>query len=238
MPIYQALTRVNTRRLPIILQWNGVFLPELVLRGKFSVTSKNSRSDKYKPASHTDFLKYTGDDYGRRGSYEMGLGESFKYEADFTLNYNKTFKGVHQVYVGLGYNFAEEKSENYSFFGEGIPDDYSDFIGLAASYKKDGSPYGDEGISRRAGGIANINYTYDRRYFVDASGKLEGSSKFGADNRYAPFWSGRSRLEYSSGTFPARQYVVEHGTPARVLRYVRSAKFLSLSGDANFQIFQ
>lgn len=100
------------------MEWS--VLPELVLRGKFSVTSKNSRSDKYKPASHTDFLKYTGDDYGRRGSYEMGLGESFKYEADFTLNYNKTFKGVHQVYVGLGYNFAEEKSENYSFFGEGI----------------------------------------------------------------------------------------------------------------------
>lgn len=169
------------------VEWS--VLPELILRGKFSVTSKSSRSDKYKPASHTDFLTYTGDDYQRRGSYKMGIGESFKYETDFTLNYNKTFKEIHQVYVGLGYNFAEEKTENYSFFAEGIPDDYSDFMGLAASYEKNGSPYGDEGISRRAGGIVNVNYTYDRRYFIDISGKLEGSSKFGADNRYAPFWS-------------------------------------------------
>ena len=169
------------------VEWS--VLPELIVRGKFSVTSRNSRSDEYKPASHTDFLKYTGDDYKRRGSYEMGTGESFKYEADFTLNYNKTFRDLHQLYVGLGYNMAQEKTENYSFFAEGIPDDNSDFMGLAASYKKDGSPYGDEGISRRAGGIVNINYTYDRRYFVDISGKLEGSSKFGSDNRYAPFWS-------------------------------------------------
>ena len=55
------------------VEWT--ILPELILRGKFSVTSKNSRSDEYKPASHTDFLKYTGDDYERRGSYEMGYGE-------------------------------------------------------------------------------------------------------------------------------------------------------------------
>lgn len=115
------------------VEWS--VLPELVLRGKFSVTSKNSRTDEYKPASHTDFLKYTGDDYERRGSYKMGIGETFKYEADFTLNYNKTFKGVHQLYVGLGYNFAEEKMEYYYYNAEGIPDDYSDFMGLAAFYE-------------------------------------------------------------------------------------------------------
>lgn len=169
------------------VEWS--ILPELVLRGKFSVTSNNSRSDKYKPAGHTDFLTYTDDDYDRRGTYKMGVGESFKYEADFTLNYNKTLGEVHQLYAGLGYNVSQEKTENYSFVGEGIPDDYSDFMGLASSYEKNSQPYGDEGISRRAGGILNVNYTYDRRYFVDASGKLEGSSKFGSDNRYAPFWS-------------------------------------------------
>ena len=130
-------------------------LSELVLRGKFSVTSKNSRTDEYKPASHTSFLKYTGDDFERRGSYKMGLGERFKYEADFTLNYNKTFKDMHQLYVGLGYNFSEEKTEYYYYYAEGIPDDYSDFMGLAAFYEKYGAPYGEEGISRRTGGILN-----------------------------------------------------------------------------------
>ena len=37
--------------------------------------------------------------------------------------------------------------------------------------------------------IFNVNYTYDRRYFVDFSGKIEGSSKFGSNDRTAPFFS-------------------------------------------------
>ena len=60
---------------------------------------------------------------------------------------------------------------------------------MASMYEKDGHPQSSEGFSRRMGGIANVNYTYDRRYFIDASFKIEGSSKFGSDNRYAPFWS-------------------------------------------------
>lgn len=64
-----------------------------------------------------------------------------------------------------------------------------DFLGLATLYEKNGHPYGTEGIARRMGGILNANYTYDRRYFIDFSGKLDGASKFGSENRFAPFWS-------------------------------------------------
>lgn len=169
------------------MEWN--ILPELFVRGRLGITSSTTRSDVYKSAKHTDFDDYTGDDYARKGTYTYGTGEEFNYEADFTLNYSKKFAEKHQVYVGLGYNFAQTKNEDYRIVAEGISNINMDFLGMASKYEKDGRPYGDEGISRRLGGIINGNYTYDRRYFVDISGKLEGSSKFGADNRYAPFWS-------------------------------------------------
>lgn len=35
----------------------------------------------------------------------------------------------------------------------------------------------------------NANIIYDDRYFLDASIRYEGDSKFGEDQRYAPFWS-------------------------------------------------
>lgn len=192
-PLYNAyLPSIDEKKYTQIqnnfaVEWN--ILPELLVRGRLGMTFRTSRSDLYKSASHTDFLTFTGDDFERRGSYTLGTGESFKYEADFTLNYNKTLNEVHQLYLGLGYNFAQDKSEDYEVSGEGIPDDNSDFLGLAALYEKGGKPYGTEGISRRMGGILNVNYTYDRRYFIDFSGKIEGSSKFGSDNRFAPFWS-------------------------------------------------
>lgn len=169
------------------IEWS--ILPELFVRGRVGITSQTNRFDKYVSSQNTRFDQYTGDDYGRKGTYTYGTGEAFNYEADFTLNYSKTFADVHQVYLGGGYNFAEKKTEDYSITAEGIANINMDFLGMATLYEKDGRPYGDEGISRRMGGILNANYTFDRRYFIDVSGKLDGSSKFGADSRFAPFWS-------------------------------------------------
>ena len=169
------------------IEWN--ILPELFFRGRIGVTSQPNRTDVYVPAENTKFDSYAGDDLGREGTYTYGTGDNFSYEADFTLNYSKTFAEKHQLYVGAGYNFAEERTEYYEMTAEGISNANMDFLGAATMYEKEGAPYGDEGISRRMGGIVNANYTYDRRYFVDLSGKLDGSSKFGADSRFAPFWS-------------------------------------------------
>ena len=164
-------------------------LPELFVRGRFGINGKTTRSDRYLSKNHTSFEDYTGEDYDRRGSYTYGTGETFNYEADLTLNYNKTFNEKHQVYAGLGYNVAQSKSENYTVKAEGFSDLNMDFLGMADRYVKNGAPGGTESSSRRIGGIANVNYTFDRKYFLDASGKFDGSSQFGADKRFAPFWS-------------------------------------------------
>ena len=40
-----------------------------------------------------------------------------------------------------------------------------------------------------AGFFGNLNYTYDNRYFADFSVRADASSRFGADKRWAVFWS-------------------------------------------------
>ena len=162
-------------------------LPELFLRGQFSYTKQTSRSDLYDPASDTMFDTYTGEDYKRKGQYTYGTGDSQSYEGRFTLNYSKTFRDV--LFAGLGITVNESSAENYSIVGEGISVDNMDFLGMANQYEQDGRPYGTESISRGFGALFNLNYTYDRRYFVDLNGKYDGSSQFGANNHFAPFWS-------------------------------------------------
>ena len=164
-------------------------LPELFLRGQFSYTKQTSRSDLYYPASDTMFDTYTGEDYKRKGQYTYGTGDSQSYEGRFTLNYSKTFRDVHQLFAGLGITVNESSAENYSIVGEGISVDNMDFLGMANQYEQDGRPYGTESISRGFGALFNLNYTYDRRYFVYLNGKYDGSSQFGANNHFAPFWS-------------------------------------------------
>ena len=168
-------------------EWRIV--PELFFRGRFSVSSTNSRSDQYISAKNTKFDQYSGEEFSRKGTYDYGTGNGSSYDADITLNYTNTFAKKHQLFAGLGYNIAEETSENYSISAEGISNINMDFLGMAGYYKKDGAPYGSESITRRVGGMASVNYTYDSRYFADFSGRVEGSSRFGADSRYAPFWS-------------------------------------------------
>jgi hypothetical protein len=41
----------------------------------------------------------------------------------------------------------------------------------------------------RIGYTGNFNYTYGQRYFLDGTLKTEGSSQFGKDKRFAPFYS-------------------------------------------------
>lgn len=189
-PLYNAtLPTRNTKEYTNIqnnfaIEWD--ILPELTARGRFTLIKQSGRSDKYLSASHTDFAEIEQE---RRGTYEYGTDYLFSYEADFTVNYTKTLADKHQIYAGISYNFAENKNESHFITAEGYSATNMDFLGLGSSFAKNGKPLSSEGFSRRLGGIANLNYTYDRRYFVDFSGKLEGSSKFGADNRIAPFWS-------------------------------------------------
>jgi TonB-linked SusC/RagA family outer membrane protein len=164
-------------------------LPELFARGQFSFTKTFDRSDHYVCADNTMFDDYTDENYSRKGRYTYGTGESFSYEGRFTLNYSQNFADKHQVFAGLGVTVDESTSESYSVVGEGITVNTMDFLGMAHQYLKDGRPYGGESISRDLGLLFNLRYTLDRRYFLDLNGKYDGSSQFGSNNHFAPFWS-------------------------------------------------
>lgn len=189
------------------MQWD--ILPELFVRGQFSVTKTNSRSDNFISPSNTMFNDYEGDDFRRKGRYTYGSGNSLDYSGQFTLNYTNTFSDKHQVFLGLGATIDESKSESYSVTGEGISVENMDFLGMASQYLKDGRPGGSESISRNVGVLGNFRYTYDQRYFFDLNGKYEGSSQFGSNNHFAPFWSTGAGWNLHHEAFMKNQQVVD-----------------------------
>ncbi|WP_319479063.1 SusC/RagA family TonB-linked outer membrane protein [uncultured Draconibacterium sp.] len=164
---------------------------DLTVRGRFGYTKSDSRSDKYLSRDHTSFENdyYTGENYKLRGSYTYRTSYFTSYETDITMNYNKTLADVHQIYAGFNYSMAESKSENYAITAQGFSAANMANLGMAAGYPENGRPVSFEEHARRQGALLNINYTYDRRYFADFSGNFEGSSKFGSNDRVAPFWS-------------------------------------------------
>lgn len=173
------------------IEWN--ILAGLTLRGQFGITSKNSHSDYFLPKEHSYFttneIYQTEEGFFRKGRYQYGTSSSVNTSGNITLSYNKLFNEKHSLYVGFDYSVSGYKSTNLNFVLEGFSNSDMSFIGNANAYEKNGVPYGSKSISRRLGFTGNVNYTFDNRYYVDASFRVDGSSTFGSDKKYAPFWS-------------------------------------------------
>ena len=177
------------------VEWN--ILPELTLRGQFGITSTTNHNDTFLSPKDSYFTSdtdtspefSTDEGFFRRGSYNYGTGKDYSYSGNLTLSYSKTFADKHQLYVGLDYSMNQQRGFMYSFDVEGFSTDKMSFLGNARQYMQNGIPSGTQTITRMMGFTGNVNYTYDGRYYVDLSYRIDGSSTFGTDKKYAPFWS-------------------------------------------------
>ena len=185
---YQSLTNNFS------IEWD--IIEGLKLRGQLGISSTDNSSDYFLPAEHSYFTtgdqkaEYATDEgFFRRGLYRYGTGKEYSYSGNVTVTYNKTFAEKHLLSVGVDWSLAETQSRSYSFELEGFSSEDMSFLGNARQYMKDGIPSGTKTSTRRFGLTGNVNYIYDGRYYVDLAYRVDGSSTFGSDKKYAPFWS-------------------------------------------------
>ena len=185
---YQSLTNNFS------IEWN--IMEGLMLRGQLGISSTDNSSDYFLPAEHSYFTtgdkkaEYATDEgFFRRGLYRYGTVKEYSYSGNVTMTYNRTFAEKHLLSVGIDWSLAETQSRSYSFKLEGFSSEDMSFLGNARQYMKDGIPNGLKTSTRRFGLTGNVNYIYDGRYYVDLAYRVDGSSTFGSDKKYAPFWS-------------------------------------------------
>lgn len=172
------------------VEWQ--ILEGLRLRAKLGVTTTRNSSDYFLPAEHSYFTSteyQTASGQLHKGMYTYGTGNDNLLSADVTASYTRTFAEKHQLYVGVDYSISHENAYAYSFTAEGFSNADLSLISNASQYKLNSTPTGDRTTTRLVGLTGNANYTYDNRYYIDLSYRVDGSSKFGSDKRFAPFWS-------------------------------------------------
>ena len=201
-PLYDALlpnrnfTKDQEFREQLSVDW--FICDGLRLKGQMAIVKGETSGEIYKSPFSAEFLKTTYNSESRvqeylpiaeRGYLSMTDGASFSYDGNVTLNYNTLVNEKHIIYAGAGLEVTQNDNNSHGFIMTGFPDDrYSD-PAFAIQYKKETKPSSSESKSRAIGFFANGNYSYDDRYFADVSVRIDGSSKFGADKKYAPFWS-------------------------------------------------
>ena len=96
--------------------------------------------------------------------------------------------GKHFINTALGVNLTESGSRSVNFDVRGYPSKMMDYISLAKEFTNT-HPGGSEGKTRLAGFFANVNYSYANRYLLDLSARLDGSSMYGSESKFSPFWA-------------------------------------------------
>jgi len=163
-------------------------LPDLRLRGLVSLNKTKTVSDKFvSPLSNT-FIEGPLDEIQNRGSYDYGSDDLLNIDGNVTLQYNKQL-GSHIFNLVTGANVTSKKNDIKTFQAIGFTNDRFTNIGFARSYKEDAAPISGIALDRLVGSFFNGNYSFQNKYLLDASFRVDGSSKFGSDKRFAPFWS-------------------------------------------------
>lgn len=90
--------------------------------------------------------------------------------------------------IHAGTEISREKTTSSQITAVGFLKDELDDLSYAMKYD-DKAPSGSEKLSTRVGFFGDVDLSYRNRYFVNGVFRTSGSSKFGKNQRFAPFWS-------------------------------------------------
>ncbi|WP_198664939.1 SusC/RagA family TonB-linked outer membrane protein [Lewinella sp. IMCC34191] len=101
------------------------------------------------------------------------------------LNYNKLF-GLHSISGVAGFSFQKRTDENYGISVRGFADDFFRFNNLGAASQPE-APYSGYTDWTLNSYFLRGSYSYDDRYLLTLTGRVDGSSRFGSGNKYGWF---------------------------------------------------
>ncbi|MBR1400048.1 MAG: SusC/RagA family TonB-linked outer membrane protein [Prevotella sp.] len=201
-PLYNAtlgsFDKSNYQSLTNNFSIDWTILPELTLRGQMGISNTVNESDFFRSPDDTYYTNTTsstaaqylsGTGFLRRGLYRYGQSKSTALNTDLTLSYNKIFNDVHSLYAGLNWSLRQSSANSFNIALEGYSGDDSARIANARQYAENATPSGSNTKVHAFGVTGNINYTFDNKYYIDLSYRVDGNSTYGSNKKYSSFWS-------------------------------------------------
>jgi TonB-linked SusC/RagA family outer membrane protein len=181
-PIAQTILDPRSHRSSSV--FNSVNLNWLIINGltfdtKVSGRISNYNSDEFRNPFHGD-----GKAYG--GSSDKNHNDSRRFMTTSTLTYEKDFLTDHSVNFLAGYETEYYIYKSVSTAGQGYDVPFSDELDIA------GKPFGIGSSTLEnsmVSYLSRLNYDYSDKYYLSASYRRDGSSRFSPTTRWADFWS-------------------------------------------------
>ena len=185
---------------------NWLILPELRLKGSFFLSYDFSRNDAYvSPASfayinNNDNSSTNPDVLYRRGRYNINNSSGITYNANTVVSYTRSWGKLDWQAI-LGAEARQITTDNDGYAMTGFLGDAQNYLSYAVQYERFGRVNGLRSTVRTAGVFSNQNLSWDNRYLMDMTCRLDGSSLYGKHERSSSYWSVGFRWNISNEKF-------------------------------------
>ena len=190
-PLYEATlssfkkNASQTLKNSLDARWNVT--RNFYVTGQGSINMSWGTSDTYESP---DMVKFTGQDVNTKGSYSFSSRSGVTYSGKVVLNYGRSLDSKGSMFrISAGSNIQYKHNTSASGKGQGFLKDGLSDLSFALSYPANSRPSGTDNIASEVGFFANANVGLWNRYVVDLSYRTSGSSRFGSENSFAPFWA-------------------------------------------------
>lgn len=160
----------------------------------------------YENMNHGSFSPYDAfvDGMGNKieagkGNVSASMSRYYQFTLSHTAEWRKQF-GDHYVGILLGEETRIERSRGLSAYSEGQTDPRLLLLPNGTTVTPE--DLGDSKVEEVANSLfANAEYNYKEKYYVTASIRRDGSSKFAPDHRWGTFWSAGAKWDLKKENF-------------------------------------
>ncbi|WP_353127811.1 SusC/RagA family TonB-linked outer membrane protein [Parapedobacter pyrenivorans] len=153
-------------------------LPGLDLRTQFGFDKHDTNIQEYSPTDLINISQPLGRAY-------LENQRSFYWQEETYLNYNKEI-GDHRINSVLGLSWQQRVYANNSISAEGFADDFFRFNAIQSA-SQPGAPNSSYDKWAMNSYFLRGSYSFKNKYLVTVTGRIDGSSRFGENNKYGIF---------------------------------------------------
>ncbi|MBL1407147.1 SusC/RagA family TonB-linked outer membrane protein [Sphingobacterium faecale] len=149
-------------------------------------------------------------DYLNNGSLRENSARSLAYTWRNQFDFANTWNQKHFVTAALGQEISDDRSNSFYYYSPEFDEQYGlvgfpDLQGAGADKLRLISLFGrSEQQKRSASFYGTATYTYDRKYVLSGSYRMDGVDIIGTGNRFTPLWNASFRYNMSREDFMKR----------------------------------
>jgi len=155
-------------------------LKSLKIRSQFGFDKQEGVIDLYLPKTTL---------YGQKAGGKGQISQDNKFDKLFnlTMSYSRELFSKHSISALLGYEFQEFNINGFGLGNEKFSTDAFLYNNMAAGDAEKPTVSSYKGIDKLASYFGRLNYNYADKYLLTASMRADGSTKFGAGNKFGYF---------------------------------------------------